>query len=428
MDYNVVIEAEKALLSCILNYEDCRYEVFGKIKYSDFYSSATSEIYKLMEKLYIEQDPIDIVTIKNNLHDDNLILFFEEDVVKFFLHNQINYVEFNTYLGIILNESKQRQLLHLANTLIIELTSNQEIDADAILNKAENDLVSIGENRFSGDFVTPGQAMPSFIENIKKYADKKLLGITTGVKSLDETLGGFLPGAFYVFAGRPGMGKSALAIHILSANLFNCPTALFTYEMSVQENLERMVSNITGINCWKIKTGKLSQNEWNILSPAIENIKNCKFYIDDSAGSTISDITHKIQKLKYKEPKLGLVIIDYLQLIPALPGKSREQEVATISKGLKLLARQSNIPVIGISQLSRKCEERDNKRPMLSDLRESGSIEQDADVVGFLYSDFYYTKDQSTKDVCEINIAKHRNGPTNVITLNYDQPTSHFKG
>lgn len=421
---NITTEAEKALIACLFYNENCRYEVLAAIKREDFYDEVLSHIFSTMEDIIVEGYPIDRVAIQHKLKFDHAIEIFLDVIDD--KERQLSCKDYATYVQIILNESKQRQLLDLAHTVISDITVENPESPDAILNKVEDRILNITEHKIHSDFVTIPKLIPSFLKTLKEYEEQKHLGLTTGITSLDNLIGGFRPGGLYIIAGRPGMGKTALANHIIASNLKNCSIALFTYEMSAQENMERIVSNLTGINSWKIRTGKLNRNEWEIINTTAETLKTSKLFIDETGESSIKDIRHKIKKLKFKE-NIGLVIIDYIQLMPTNEGRSREQEVASLSKGLKLLARQIPVPVVALSQLSRKCEERDNKRPLLSDLRESGAIEQDADVVAFPYRDYYYTKEESTKDICEIDIAKQRNGPVDRIYINYDPARSLFQ-
>ena len=293
----------------------------------------------------------------------------------------------------------------------------------------ENDVLSITRARNVGDFKAPGEVIEVIKEKLVNTDRRtgKLTGTPSGYTDLDKITNGFQPGDLVILAARPSMGKTALALNFaMNASIeHNVPVGVFSLEMPAEQLMQRMLSATSGVNSDKIRSFNLTDKEWPKIDIGVNKLAKSKIYIDDTAGAKIADIQSKAKKLKAKHDDLGLIVIDYLQLITTSTfskSDNRQQEVSEISRSLKAMARDLKVPVIALSQLSRTVEKREDKRPMLSDLRESGAIEQDADLVMFIYRDDYYNSNkkeepQASTGVAQVSIAKHRNGATGVVEL-----------
>jgi replicative DNA helicase len=294
-----------------------------------------------------------------------------------------------------------------------------------LVDRAERIVFAISQNRLTSEFSHIKQLLKESFEHIAVLheAGAEITGVPSGFRDLDRITSGFQPGNLIVVAARPSMGKSALALN-MAANLGvrkDIPVALFTLEMSKAEVTQRLMCSEGRVESQRLRSGKLQPEDWSRLTGACSHLENAPIYVDDTGSITMMEIRSKARRLKTREPKLGLIIVDYLQLMTSGASiENRVQEVSQISRQLKVLARDLEVPIVALSQLSRAVEQRQDKRPILSDLRESGAIEQDADVVAFIFRDEYYTKDESEhQGEAELIVAKHRNGPTDTVKLSF---------
>ena len=418
------IEAEQAVLGSMLKDSEATTAAIENLKSEDFYREDNKLIFTSMYNLFTKSEPIDIITVKSEL----------ESMGKF---DQIGGYEYLTelpekapttaniekYVKIVKEKSRLRQLIKVANE-IIELGYDPTEDVDNIMSGAEKKIFDLIQDKNSKDFSVIKDILLDSVTELETLYNQKshVTGVPTGFIDLDYKTAGLHGSEFILVAARPAMGKSAFALNIAAnaALRANIPVAIFNLEMSKEQLVNRIISSEAMIDSNKIRTGKLEDDDWAKVASVIGPLSESKIYIDDTAGININEIRTKCRKLKL-EKNIGLVIIDYLQLVQGNIKKngSREQEIADVSRSLKILAKELNIPVIALSQLSRAVEQRTDHRPMLSDLRESGSIEQDADVVMFLYRDDYYNPESEKQNVAEVIIAKQRNGSVGTIDLGW---------
>ena len=433
------MEAEQALLGAMLVYEkSVRIAIDEGCRNQDFYLEAHRKIYSVMESLADEGKPCDITTVASRLQDlsqlescggMNYLLQLSDSAV--------TSTSTKHYVEILQNKSYLRSLIETAQQ-IAEDGFNEAEDVEVVLDSAEKRILDVTRTRRTSEFRTSAEVVNTVMENIYKMKNQKsrITGIRTGYKELDDTTNGLQRGDLIILAARPSMGKTAFALNLAlnAAQLqIDQAVAVFSLEMPAEQLIQRMMSTKSEVDGMKIRSGFLNNDEMNSLAEAATEMRAMKIYIDDTPGVRVSEIFSKCRKLN-AEQGLSLVVIDYIQLITGNGKNSdnRQQEVSEISRSLKALARELKVPVIALSQLSRKVEERTEKIPMLSDLRESGAIEQDADIVMFLYREAYYAKlkdkDESvTNESVDVIIAKHRNGATKNITLSFERNINSFK-
>ena len=416
------IEAEQAVLGSMLTDKDAVIAAIEVLKPEDFYREDNKNIYEAMLNLYGKAEPIDVITVKSELTSMGK---FEVVGGLEYLATLPDKVPTTTnaikYIHIVEEKSILRKLIKTANDLI-SLGYAQNEDIDVIIEQAEKKIFDImqGKNQ-KGYTALKDILVESFAEIEKLYNQKEAItGIPTGFADLDYKTAGLHKSDLILIAARPAMGKSAFALNIATNAAINAkvPVIIFNLEMSKSQLVNRMLCSEAMVDSNKIRTGKMDEEDWVKLATALGPLSEAPIYIDDTPGITVSEIRAKCRKLKL-EKDIGLVVIDYLQLIQWSGKKnaSREQEISEISRSLKILAKELDIPVVALSQLSRAAEQRADHRPMLSDLRESGAIEQDADIVMFLYRDDYYNPDTEKKNIAEIILAKHRAGSTGTIEL-----------
>jgi len=415
-------EAEQAVLGSMLTDQDAVIDAIEVLKPEDFYRDDNKYIYEAILNLYNKAEPIDIITVKSEL-----ISMGKFEIVGGFeylgvLPDKVPLAaNAERYIKIVEEKSILRQLIKASNELV-ELGYAQNEEVEAIMDQAEKKIFDImqGKNQ-KGFSVIKDVLIESFAEIEKLYNQKEpITGVPTGFADLDYKTAGLHNSDLVLVAARPAMGKSAFALNIASNAAINAkvPVAIFNLEMSKAQLVNRMLCSEAMVDSNKIRTGRIEEDDWVKLATALGPLSEAPIYIDDTAGISIAEIRAKCRKLKL-EKNVGLVVIDYLQLIQG-SGKrnaSREQEISEISRSLKILAKELDIPVIALSQLSRAAEQRADHRPMLSDLRESGAIEQDADIVMFLYRDDYYNPDTDKKNIAEVILAKHRAGSTGTVEL-----------
>ena len=389
----------------------------------DFYRPDHRQVFEAAEELYHSGVPIDMITVKNKLEEKQV---FDQIGGLPFLANISTSVgssaNMRHYAAIVEEKSVLRRLIRTANN-ISQMSYEGKTDVNAIMDTAEKGIFDIMQNRHSDQFHHIRDIAVDSIEKIEDiYRSKgKLTGVPTGFVDFDQKTAGLQKSDLILLAARPSMGKTAFALNIIqnAAIRSNVPTAVFSLEMSREQLVNRMLCSEAMLDAQRLRTGELTDSDWADLIQAMGPLSQAPIYIDDTPGVTPMEVRSKCRRLKV-EKGLGLIVIDYLQLMSGNSrNDSRQQEISEISRSLKAIAREMEAPVIALSQLSRACEQRADHRPMLSDLRESGAIEQDADVVAFLYRDEYYFPDTEKKNQAELIIAKQRNGSTGTVDLTW---------
>ena len=415
-------DAEQAVLGSMLTDNDAVMAAVEVLKEEAFYREDNKIIYQAILNLYSKSEPIDIITLKDEL----------ESMGKFEQVGGFEYLaslpdkvpttaNVQKYIKIVEEKSVLRNLIKTANE-IIELGYNPTEDVEDIMDGAEKKIFDIMQSKNTKSYTPIKDVLVESFTNLEKLYNQKqhVTGVPTQFYDLDDKTAGLHGSELILVAARPAMGKTAFALNIATnaALRANVPVAIFSLEMSKDQLVNRMLCSEAMVDSNKVRTGKLDEEDWTKLAEAIGPLSEAGVYIDDTPGISVMEIRTKCRKLKM-EKNIGLVVIDYLQLISGSNKRngSREQEISEISRSLKVLAKELNVPVIALSQLSRAVEQRDDHRPMLSDLRESGAIEQDADIVMFLYRDDYYNKESAEKDIAEVIIAKQRGGSTGTVKL-----------
>lgn len=425
MDFNKVpphdVEAEQAVLGCMITDKESVIAAVETLSDEDFYREDNKVIYKAILNLYNRAEPIDIITLKSEL----------SSIGKFDAVGGLEYLaelpekvpttsNVDKYINIVKEKSELRILIKTAND-IITMSYDPTQEVETIMDGAEKKIFNIMQKKNQEGYASIKDILvDSFTELEELYNRKQhVTGVPTGFIDLDNRTAGLHNSDLILVAARPAMGKSAFALNIATnaALQANTGVAIFSLEMSKEQMANRILGSVAMVDGNSIRTGRIADDDWIKLATASGELSQTGIVIDDTPGISVMEIRAKCRKLKM-EKNIGLVIIDYLQLVQASSrAGSREQEIAEISRSLKILAKEINVPVIALSQLSRAPEQRPDHRPMLSDLRESGSIEQDADIVMFLYRDDYYNPDTEKKNIAEVIIAKHRAGSTGTVEL-----------
>lgn len=417
------IEAEQAVIGSTLTDSEAVMAAVEKLKPESFYREDNKLIFEAIVNLYNRSEPVDLITLKDELSsmgDFEKVGGFEYLAT---LPDKVpTTANVQKYIDIVEEKATLRKLIKTANE-IIDLGYNPTEDVEDIMAGAEKKIFDIIQNKNQKSYTPIKDVLiESFTKLEELYNQKsKITGVPTGFVDLDDKTAGLHGSDLILIAARPAMGKTAFALNIAAnaAIRSNTPVAIFNLEMSKDQLVNRILCIEAMVDSNKIMTGKLEEDDWSKLASVVGPISDSGIYIDDTPGISIMEIRTKCRKLKM-EKNIGLIVIDYIQLIQGSNNRkngSREQEIAEISRSLKILAKELNVPVIALSQLSRAVEQRPDHRPMLSDLRESGSIEQDADIVMFLYRDDYYNPDSEEKDISEVIIAKHRAGSTGTVKL-----------
>lgn len=417
------IEAEQSVVGAMLMDKDAITTSSEIISGNDFYQSAYGVIFDSMVELYNEGKPVDLITLQERLREKDVP---EEIASLEFVRDLMTMVTTSAnvkyYAQIVADKSVMRKLIRLNEEIANTCYAGKE-SLEAVLEKTEKSIFELLQRRNTGEFVPIKQVVLNALERIEKASRSKgtVTGIPTGFIDLDYKLSGLQPSDLVLIAARPSMGKTAFVLNIAQYIAFKKErgVAVFSLEMSKEQLVNRLFSLESQVDAQSIRTGNMKNSDWEKLIEGAGIIGRSRLIIDDTPGISISELRSKCRKYKL-EHELDVVIIDYLQLMTGSVGKSqesRQQEISEISRSLKGLARELNVPVVALSQLSRAVESRPDKRPMLSDLRESGAIEQDADVVMFIYRDEYYNKDSEFKRQAEIIIAKQRNGPVGTVNL-----------
>lgn len=415
------VEAEQSVLGSILLDKDAMISVSETLIPEDFYKEAHRVIYECMLKLYNNQSEIDLITLADELRDQGYL----DDIGGIAYITSLSTIVPTTsnikyYINIVKEKSISRQLISAAND-IINLGYDSSTKVEDVLENAEKKIFDISQERTTNDFQPINQVLTETLSMLEKLYEEKsdVTGLTTGFRDLNKKINGLQRSDLLLIAARPAMGKTAFALNLVqnAALKGDASVAVFSLEMSKEQLVQRMVAAQSSVELKKIKTGTIAANDWPRITDGMAVLSGAKIHIDDTPGIKISELRSKCRKLKI-EKGLDLVLIDYLQLMEGEGhNESRQQEIAKISRSLKILAKELDCPVVALSQLSRAPEQRADHRPMLSDLRESGSIEQDADIVMFLYRDEYYNPDTERKNIGEVIVAKNRHGETGTVEL-----------
>lgn len=414
-------EAEQSLLGSMLLSDDVIPEVAEIVNQDSFYTDVNRHIFEAILELYSKGEPADPITVSDKLMEAGVL---EAVGGKSYIHTLVNVVptaaNAKYYAEIVEKNGLLRSLIKVA-TEIASLGYEPGSEVERVLDKAESLIFGVASKRISEKFTHIKDLLIDSFEQIEHLYEKKatVTGLATGFKDLDEITSGLHKSDLIVVAARPSMGKTSFALSMAQNIALNqkVPVALFSLEMSRHQLVQRLMCSEARVDAQSLRTGNLNEDDWPKLSAAVGRLAEAPVFIDDTPNMTILELRAKARRLMAKE-KLGLIIVDYLQLMQGHKrADSRQQEISEISRALKILGRELNVPVIAVSQLSRAVEQRQDKRPMLSDLRESGAIEQDADLVIFIYRDEYYNRDSEERGIAEIIISKHRNGPTGTVRL-----------
>ncbi len=424
------IEAEEAILGGILLDPEAIGRVSDRLVPEAFYISAHTTIYQAALRLHTQQKPTDLLSITSWLTDnDQLTRIGGRNKLATLVDRTVSAVNIDALAVLVMEKYLRRQLIKAGNE-IVHLGFETETELPIVLDNAEQKVFNVTQQKTQSGLVHIGDTLTNTYEDIEtRHQGIALPGIPCGFYDLDAMTSGFQRSDLIIVAGRPSMGKTAFCLnlaHNIAAG-YQLPVAVFSLEMSKEQLVQRLLASEAGIESSYLRSGRISQTQWEPLLRAIHKLQETPMFIDDTANITVTQMRSQARRLQAEQSKgLGLIVIDYLQLMEGA-GDNRVQELSRITRSLKGLARELSVPIIALSQLSRGVEARTNKRPMLSDLRESGSIEQDADIVMMLYRDEYYSPDTPDRGIAEVIIAKHRNGPTGTIKLLFDPQFTKFK-
>ena len=419
------VEAEQAVLGAMMLEHNAVVAAMEKLRPGDFYREVHRTIFEAMEHLHHDNKEVDVITLPEELRRMKKL----DDVGGLeYVLSLPNLVATAANIEYHANIVAEKALARNIITTCTELTSEAydgEKEPEDLLDDAERRILQISESKRRGDFAPVGVVVEETLDKITKLYENKagITGLPTGFRDLDRLTSGLQPSDLILVAARPSMGKTAFTLNIAqNVGVKQHKTvAFFSLEMSQEQLVQRLLCQIAHIDSQKLRTGQLnSDDEWTKLTDACDKLYQAPIYIDDTPGISVTEMRSKARRLK-AEHGLDLIIVDYLQLMQGRSSESRQQEISEISRSLKALARELKVPLIALSQLSRSVESRQDKRPMLSDLRESGALEQDADIVSFLYREDYYDKETENQHITEIILAKHRNGPVGSVKL-------YFKG
>ncbi len=432
------LEAEMAVLGCAFLSKDALEKISEELSADMFYDKKNATIFNAMKELQGRHETIDATILKNEIEKVTPInavggVEYLTDVID----SVVSASNVESYIDIVREKALRRKLINVCEG--IENTARDEgKDTFNIIEKAEKDIFEVTKTRKTGDFKTSAQVVASANDQLVALSKRgsDITGIATGFVDFDHMTSGLHPNELIIIAARPAMGKTAFALNVaVNAALSSGKgVAIFNLEMGAEQLMFRMISAVGGVDGNVLKTGKLTNDDWSRVKEAMSELKDAPLYFEDTPGITIGEIRSKCRKLQSQSHNgLGLIVIDYLQLISGGPGygNNRQQEVSDISRSLKTMAMELEVPVVALAQLSRSVEGRENKRPIMSDLRESGSIEQDADIVAFLYRDDYYNKpagqtEENPISLSELIIAKHRNGSNGTVELVFQKNISNF--
>ncbi len=425
-------DAEEAILGAVLTNPVCFNRIADMLSSRSFYKPANRFIYDAIVELFTKNQAIDIVTVSEILNEQgNLDKVGGRAYINDLAMNVITTANIEYYAKIVQEKAIKRELIN-AGSEIVEMAYDNS-STEATLDNAEKLIFNIAQQKNTSDLVSVKDLVLTSYEQISyRYEHRdELIGVPTGFYDMDALTSGLQKSDLIILAARPSMGKTAFALNIAQNVGLKArrPVAIFSLEMPKEQLVQRMLCSEAEVDTQKLKTGNMQAKDWEKLTTAMNLFADAPIFIDDCAGASVMDIRAKCRRLAMEQKELGLVVIDYLQLMEGSGnGDDRNQQISSISRGLKGLARELGVPVIALSQLSRAVEQRTDKKPMLSDLRESGAIEQDADIVMFIYRDEYYNKeDTENRGKAEVIIAKHRNGPVGTIDLLFQGSITKFK-
>ncbi len=430
------IEAEQSVLGSLMLDKDAIVKIADFLQPNDFYKNKHKTLFETMLELYEERDPIDVLSISNKLEEKGKL---EEVGGSGYIASLVNIVPSAShvvhYAKVIQKKAMLRRLITTANK-IVEMSYSGTEDVDKLLDEAEQGIFKVSQKYLKQDFIPIKSILESAFDRIDELHkdDASVRGVPTGFPDIDKVLAGFQKSDLIILAARPSIGKTTIALDIARqiGVQAKVPVGIFSLEMSSDQLIDRMLAAQAGIDLWRLRTGKLRdkgpENDFEKINEAMGILSEAPIYIDDTASANIMEMRTMARRLQ-SEHNLGLIIIDYLQLMEGRnsSGENRVQEISEISRALKQLARELNIPILALSQLSRQVESRSPQIPKLSDLRESGSIEQDADVVMMLYREDREKPDTPNKNIVEVIIAKHRNGPLGKASLYFQEESTTFK-
>ena len=430
------LEAEMSILGACFLSTYALDKVCEEVTPDMFYSEANKKIYEAIFSLHQNKIPLDSTVLVNEIEKhDNINSIGGLEYLGEVIDSVITAANIDYYIDIVREKALRRKLVEVS-TNITTSAFDEETEINDIIDNAEKSIFSVTKSRKAGEFKSIVDVMKSTQARLEDLAknDKDITGIATGFYDFDKLTSGLHENELIIIAARPAMGKTAFALNLAVNAAINSKknVALFNLEMSAEQLAMRMIAAQGGIDQNKLKTGRLEHNDWKKVNEAMSELSDTNLYIEDASGISVGEIRAKCRRLATQGPGLGLVLIDYLQLIDggSRYAGNRQQEVSEISRSLKTMAMELGVPVIALAQLSRSVELRENKRPIMSDLRESGSIEQDADIVAFLYRDDYYNKsasEQTNISVTELIVGKHRNGSTGTIELLFERTMSNFR-
>jgi replicative DNA helicase len=432
------LEAEKAVIGAMLVSETAVSAVAERLTAEDFYSEVHRIIYGAMTRLYARGEPIDQLTLTNELRS---VGEFDKVGGRAYVFQIVESVPTAAnaarYADIVRGKALLRDIIDVGSRITEDAFGEPE-DVSKALDAAEQLIYGVSNRTLREHLAPVSELAPGALEMIQRLyeAEGEVTGVETGFEDLDRLTTGFHKSDLVILAARPAMGKTALALNAIwyAAGQKGMPVAIFSLEMSKEQLVQRLISQTTRIPAQALRSGNVKAEDWPKLVRGVAEVSRAPVWIDDTAGVTLMEIRAKVRRLSSQlkargEPPLALVVVDYLQLMIGGQGnrsENRQQEIAEISRGLKVLARDLDVPVLAIAQLSRAVEQRHDKRPLLSDLRDSGAIEQDADMVMFLYRDEYYNSDSDDKGIAEIIVGKHRNGPTGKVQLAWMEQYTKF--
>jgi replicative DNA helicase len=423
------LEAEQSVLGSLLIDRDAIIKVAAFVKPEDFYLTANGTVYRAILDLYNRREPTDFITLSDELGRREQLEQIGGIAYLSALLNAVPTAVHVEYYGRIVERTATLRRLIDAGTEIVGIGYRDGIDTEDALDAAERAIFAVSEKRQTKDFQSIAEVLDRFFDQIDYMQQHRgdVVGVATDFSDLDQLTGGLQRSDLIVLAARPSMGKTSLALGMAygAAVKHGKTVGIFSLEMSAEQLVQRLLSMETGVDSHRLRLGQIDDGEWDRISRAFGRLAEANIFIDDAAGAGVMDVRSKARRLM-AENGLDLVIVDYLQLMSGRRTDNRVQEISEISRGLKGLARELNVPVIALSQLSRAVESRADHRPMLSDLRESGSIEQDADIVMFIYREEKYDEDTEKKGIAEIIVAKHRNGPVGSINLRFFDRTARF--
>lgn len=430
------VEAEQSVLGAMLIDQEAVNRVLEVLQPDDFYRQDNRVIYLAMANLNKNNQPVDLVTVAEELqHMEKLEAVGGSSTLTALSNAVPTSANVLYHAGIVKDKALRRQLISTA-TEIVASGYEEGNDIDQTLDSAEKDILQVAKGRQASEFATMKEVVNLAMDRIDKMYNEgglKMTGLPSGFVDFDRMTAGLQPSDLIIIAARPSMGKSTIVLNMAQylALKKQKKVAVFSLEMSKEQLVQRMICAEAGVDASKLRLGQLTEKEWNDVVTAVDRLSRADIFLDDTPGISGMEMRAKARRLKNSSGGgLDLIIVDYLQLMQGNSSKrsseNRQQELSDISRSLKALGRELNVPVIALSQLSRSVEQRPNKRPMLSDLRESGALEQDADIVAFLYRDAYYNRDTEEPNLTEFIIAKHRNGPTGTVKLFFQPQFTKF--